>query len=336
MSGTDDMIDANIEATALSGNSAEANAIKLEGNTFNIGGGSESTPWIVRMTKGFKRLKDPEEFERAEGRARLARAEADMDIYEMVQSRNPQLTPAQVVMDAHGYRLFPGQAENVAAIIEQVADATPDGNAAALPPAFKETLVRDGAEAYDDEVRELFAKMALGEMERQGSFSKRTMDTLSTLDKETLDLFGRLCSMSFGPTGSEKYPTALPSPAPFLVIDESKTSYNEGRISVLDLRELERAGLIHTDLTRMIPIPLIVGIDGKPYVIAQQGGTEPEKIELKYAILTKVGGELGRLYETGNADWFVGFANEQLDSRGIALRGLLEAASAKEESGDSQ
>lgn len=55
----------------------------------------------------------------------------------------------------------------------------------------------DGAShAYDDEVRAMWAQLLAGELDHPGSFSKRTLRTLTDMNAEEAELFRRVCACS--------------------------------------------------------------------------------------------------------------------------------------------
>lgn len=325
MKGIENNVDAKVETTALSGNSAEANAVKFEGNTINVGGGSESTPWLVRVADGFKRLRDPEAYERAEGRARLARVESDLDIYEAIRKRNPQLTPAQVALEGNGYRLFPGEAENVAAVIEDVVDAD-DGTGEPLSQEFTDSFVRNSANAYDEEARNLFVKAALGERDRPGSFSRRALSILGEMSASDVAKLERLCSLCIGGKGSDGSETDI---IPYLMSDVGGFSFDGGAISRSDVVNLQSLGIVVAEgrVSNEVKEAVTIYIGGEPMHILRAPGAG-SLLHVGELTLTLPGMELATLCPTGTAPGFRDLVRADIERQGFKVAGSVELAQA--------
>ena len=86
----------------------------------------------------------------------------------------------------------------------------------------------------DDEMQRLWAKVLAGEVNKPGSFSKRTLEFLSTLEKDEAHLFTRLCSFVVSDLG-------LPTP---VILNHDASIYVQLGINYNSLSHLESIGLI--------------------------------------------------------------------------------------------
>jgi hypothetical protein len=88
----------------------------------------------------------------------------------------------------------------------------------------------------DNEMQSLWAKLLAGEANNPGTFSKRTVNFISTLDKSDAQLFTSFCTFCWGEQCD----------LPF-VYNESHVIYNQHDISFGALKHLESIGLISFD-----------------------------------------------------------------------------------------
>ena len=86
----------------------------------------------------------------------------------------------------------------------------------------------------DDEMQRLWAKVLAGEVNKPGSFSKRTLEFPSTLEKDEAHLFTRLCSFVVSDLG-------LPTP---VILNHDASIYVQLGINYNSLSHLESIGLI--------------------------------------------------------------------------------------------
>ncbi|MGI9371817.1 MAG: DUF2806 domain-containing protein [Hyphomicrobiales bacterium] len=89
----------------------------------------------------------------------------------------------------------------------------------------------------DKEMQGLWSSLLAGEANKPGSFSKRTIEIISTLDKTDAHLFTRLCSFAVM-KGTELFP---------VVLDLNAEIYKKQGISFVALHHLDTLGLISFD-----------------------------------------------------------------------------------------
>ena len=93
----------------------------------------------------------------------------------------------------------------------------------------------------DSEVQELWARLLAGEANSPGTFSKRTVNLLSDLDKGDAELFTRLCGLVWT---LETEIETLPVP---LVLDVEAKIYSRNGIDFMTLHNFESLGLLKFD-----------------------------------------------------------------------------------------
>jgi hypothetical protein len=87
----------------------------------------------------------------------------------------------------------------------------------------------------DNEMQNLWSRVLAGEANSPGTYSKRTINLLSSLDKSDADLFTRLCSFGWKIHDSDLLP---------LIYDEQNKIYTDQNIDFVSLNHLESIGLI--------------------------------------------------------------------------------------------
>ena len=312
------MKDIDIKASA----SAEANVVKIGDPTLslaptvnlNLGGGGanqDREPFVCRVLSGSKRALHPAEYARelaeaagirdeAEARSLVSREKAIAEACRICREGNPWLSERQAYLHVMGHYVTPAEAENVFEVFEEARKALPNGVVAEEPTdEFKDASVRGAASAYDDEVRELWAKLIAGELERSGSFPKSAYDALRRADARILKLFKRLCSTCLSSTEGLPAPSDLP--VALLEYDDGSTSsLNDGLFEIMELFELESAGLFFTGLHRTYDVEsvLFVGINGKPFQVFNEG--EVKKLKFENGLLSDAGSRLSSLCELGS------------------------------------
>lgn len=84
----------------------------------------------------------------------------------------------------------------VGAAVSQLDGATPD-SASAMTEDWVAVFLDQAGKISDEEMQSLWSKILAGEASKPGTFSKRTLDVVSKLDKSEADAFTRLCSFAW-------------------------------------------------------------------------------------------------------------------------------------------
>ena len=137
----------------------------------------------------------------------------------------------------------------------------------------------------DAEMQSLWSRVLAGEANAPGSYSKRTVNFLSSLDKNDAQLFTSLCK--FGWNIREFHP---------LIYDVQAEIYHQGGINFTSLNHLESIGLIQFNAVSeytwlKLPKKLAVSYYGTPTVLEFQYEAE-NQMNLGHVLFTKIGEEL--------------------------------------------
>ena len=149
----------------------------------------------------------------------------------------------------------------------------------------------------DNEMQELWSRVLAGEANTPGTYSKRTVNFLSDLDKADADLFTKLCG--FGWMIGNVVP---------LVFDFQAEIYNKHGINFNGLSHLESIGLVQfnsvTGLGRAnLPKKFTVFYYGNPLTLELPGKTD-NTLEIGMVLLTKIGQELAPICESEPVEGF--------------------------------
>ena len=137
----------------------------------------------------------------------------------------------------------------------------------------------------DNEMQELWSRVLAGEANTPGTYSKRTVNFLSDLDKADAELFAKLCG--FGWMISDVVP---------LVFDVQAKIYNKHGINFNSLSHLESIGLVQFNsiagvVRRNLPKKFAVFYYSNPLTL-EMPNDAGNKLEIGKVLLTKIGQEL--------------------------------------------
>ncbi|MBX9035078.1 DUF2806 domain-containing protein [Gordonibacter massiliensis (ex Traore et al. 2017)] len=303
--------------------SAEANIVKIGDPTLNVAptvnlnlgaGGTKPyrEPFIQRFLSGTKKALNPVEYAQEQAEALAIRADAEAEALASRQTAiaeacriclqtQPWMTEKQAYLHVTGHPVTPAEADNVFEVFEEASAQLPEGiDPSDTSAEFQDASVKGAAGAYDDEARELWARIIAGELERKGSYPKGTMDVLRGMDARMIGLFKKLCSTCVG--RADGIASIVREPLPLLVYDEGSTSvFNGGLLSLLDIHELEAAGVLFTGLHRTYTVETIalVGVNNVPYQIMNETDGKKE-IVFENGLLSDAGARLSNLCGTGS------------------------------------
>lgn len=289
---------ANMSASA----SAEANAVKISGNSLevNIGGGKTSFP------NNILRAINPVWYETREAKAREIKAKSLEKTIGALMEGYPVMTRQRATMEAMGYRVTNEQADNFTAVANRASAILEETGGGANPilPETRDYIVDGASHAYEDEVRELWGRILAGEVNKPGSFSKRTLSIVSDMGKADAESFMKLCSYSTGLVASACGKHVIAGALiPILSRDENGASFNGGKVRLKELSTLDALGLIDKSLFNINTIP-----KGMPFsylannvLIIAKNNTEDKKIHFEGAVFQSAGLELSRICNVGSA-----------------------------------
>ena len=190
--------------------------------------------------------------------------------------------------------------------IEQITSkAIPQLNEDANPDSMEDDWVTNFFDkariVSDDEMQMLWSCVLAGEANRPGTYSKRTVNFLSDLDKSEAELFSKLCGFAWniGP----------------LIFDEMGEIYNREGVDFGTLTHLDSIELIQFDhisgFTRIqLPKQFTFSYYGRPLVLEMYEETDNELYAGK-VLLTRTGEELAPICESKPVDGFWEYVKDQ-------------------------
>lgn len=311
---------AHVSASA----SAEANAVKVSGNTLelNIGGGEK------RFPDNILRALSPAWYERREAKAREIKANSLKKTVDTLMEGYPVMTRQRAVMEAMGYSMTNEQADNFAAVSNRASDIVEEAGGTVNPvlPETRDRIVDGASHAYEDDARELWGRILAGELNKPGSFSKRTLSILSDMEKREAESFMKLCSYSTGLVAkSDGKHVIAGNLIPILSKDESGASFNGGKISLSELSMLDSLGLIDKSLININKIPkgmTFSYLANNALVIVRNDEAE-QKIIFEGAVFRSAGLELSQICDIGCAPDLADILSSVFEKHGLETETAL-------------
>ena len=137
----------------------------------------------------------------------------------------------------------------------------------------------------DEHMQSLWSRILAGEANAPGTYSKRTVNFLSSLDKPEAQLFTKLCGFAW----------VLDEPVP-LIFDVEAKIYNSHGIDFVSLSHLDSIGLAKfnaiTGFARQnLPKTYVVHYNGRPLDLNWRKDTK-NSLSLGHVMLTQIGQEL--------------------------------------------
>lgn len=160
----------------------------------------------------------------------------------------------------------------------------------------------------DQEMQSLWSRVLSGEANAPGSYSKRTVNFLSDLDKSDALLFSQLCGFGF-----------LISNIVPIIYDAKHEIYNKNGVNFNTLSHLDSIGLIQfnhiTGFQRIkLPKKFTVFYYGEPIEIEMPNDTD-NVMDLGHVRLTKIGQELASICGSKSVNGFKEYILEKWKSK---------------------
>jgi|ERR1035437_743540 hypothetical protein len=187
------------------------------------------------------------------------------------------------------HRFIEEEAHRQKNIGDITAKAIPQLTDAAKPDGMEDDWVTNFFDksriVSDTQMQDLWSRVLAGEANAPGTYSKRTVNFLSDLDKSDADLFLQLCG--FGWVIGNVVP---------LVFDVQAHIYNAHRVTFSSLSHLESIGLIqYNELVGFkrlrLPKRLVIHYYERPLQLEMAKDSDNE-LDLGKVLLTKIGQEL--------------------------------------------
>ena len=156
----------------------------------------------------------------------------------------------------------------------------------------------------DEEMQTIWANVLAGEANTPGSFSRRTVNLLSDLDKKDAELFQTLCK--FGWSIGEFTPLVFDSQAPI---------YNNEGINFSTLSHLDNLGLIQFNSLsgfnkQGLPENFTLVYCGQPLPLEMKNG-QKNQLSIGQVLLSQAGQELAQVVRVPRVDAFYDYVKDQ-------------------------
>ncbi|MFK0314394.1 DUF2806 domain-containing protein [Pseudomonas sp. NPDC090233] len=175
--------------------------------------------------------------------------------------------------------------ENIESIATQAAEALPDNaEVSEIEEDWITHFFKHCDTVSDKQMQSLWARLLSSEATKPGTYSKRTVDFISTMNKSEAELFSNLCTFVW----------KIGEPA-VIIKDLSHEAYNKKKINFINLKHLDSIGLISFEpASGYINKCSTSHIDVSYYDQKLRLGLKKDvtKISIGAALLTTVGKEL--------------------------------------------
>lgn len=205
-------------------------------------------------------------------------------------------------------RLIQEEAKRQKNMEDIIAKAIPDVNENAKPGSVKDDWFANFFDKCrlisDTEMQSLWARVLAGEANAPGTYSKRTVNLLSDLDKSDAELFTKLCGFGW----------MIRNVVP-LVFDEKAEIYNRHGIDFDTLSHLESIGLVRfaapANFTQLsLTKRFVVTYYGKRLLLEMSQDVD-NVLNIGNILLTKIGQELAPICGSKPVDGFYEYVKNQ-------------------------
>lgn len=233
---------------------AQAGAVNFAANDMNLqptlnlnlqGDGSRSA-FPLNFIQGVRSAVHPIKAAKDEAEVACVRAKSVSDTVDIYRKAFPTFSDAQIFLLAYGYPTSTMQAENVLDVLGRAGELVDAPVANRLDSSCIDQDIRGAQTAYDDELREIWAKLISQEVSTGRARSKRTKALLEQMDVEDANqLLSVLSCCLWTPVGPELH--LEPIPLLFKTSDDDSWTYNGGIISVEAISVLDSLGVLESD-----------------------------------------------------------------------------------------
>lgn len=162
----------------------------------------------------------------------------------------------------------------------------------------------------DKEMQTLWSSLLSGEATKPGTYSKRTVNFISSMDKEDAEIFRKFCQFIW----------IIGEPKP-LIFDITNDIYVKNGIGFKELKHLEDIGLVTLEMTAGYVNSGFRKITYFPYFgeltkLEFQAENPNNKIEIGQALFTQTGKELVKICDADKNQEFYEYALKQLSNNG--------------------
>ncbi|CAG37168.1 hypothetical protein DP2439 [Desulfotalea psychrophila LSv54] len=168
----------------------------------------------------------------------------------------------------------------------------------------------------DKQMQSLWSSLLAGEATRPGTYSKRTVDFVASMDKKDADLFTNFCQFTW-----------MIGDATPLVFDTDNEIYTKHGINFTSIKHLDSIGLISFESVsgyRKMGLPKQAAIFyyGQP-TIAEFPNDKDNEIKTGKVLFTQAGQQLVSICGAQRNQEFYEYAIEQISKQKITLSSLI-------------
>lgn len=207
--------------------------------------------------------------------------------------------------------------ENIESITAQAAKALPtNAKVDELEEDWVSNFFKQCDTVSDREMQSLWARLLAGEATKPGSFGRRTVDLVSTIDKRDAALFTKFCQFVW----------MIGTPAP-LIFDIQDEIYEKAGITFSDLKHLDAIGLISFEtvsgyLRKGFSKNAVVFYYGRPFLI-EFPTDSGNQLQVGKVLLTNTGSELVSICGAGRNEGFEEYVAGKWCENNVSLASLL-------------
>lgn len=238
-------VDNDIKANAQAGvvNFA-ANDMNLQSTlNLNLQGDGSRSAFPLNFIQSVRSAVHPIKAAKDEAEAACVRVKSISDIVDIYKKAFPTFSDAQIFLLAYGYPTSTMQAENVLNVLNRAGGLADGSGVSKLDSSCIDMDIRGAQTAYDDELREIWAKLISQEVSTGHARSKRTKALLEQMDVEDANqLLSVLSCCLWTPVGPELH--LEPIPLLFKTSDDDSWTYNGGMISAEAISALDSLGVL--------------------------------------------------------------------------------------------
>lgn len=230
---------------------AQAGAVNFAANdmclqptlNLNLQGCGRRLTFPLNFIQGVRRTVHPVMAAKDEAEAACVRAKSISDTVDIYRKAFPTFSDAQILLLAYGYPTSTMQAENVLDVLGRAGELVDAPVTNRLDSSCIDQDIRGAQTAYDDELREIWAKLISQEASTGHARSKRTKVLLEQMDVEDANqLLSVLSCCLWVPVGPELH--LEPIPLLFKTSDDNSWTYNGGMISAEAISALDSLGVL--------------------------------------------------------------------------------------------
>ena len=168
----------------------------------------------------------------------------------------------------------------------------------------------------NEQMQSLWSRLLAGEATNPGTYSKRTVDFIATMDKADADLFTKFCQFVW----------VVGDVTP-LIFDEQEGIYNNQGINFSSLKHLDSIGLISFESTSgyrklRLPKKAMIFYYGLP-TLAEFVKEDDNEMQVGKVLLTQAGKELVKICGAQKNQEFYEYAIRKLSKQNIILSTVL-------------